>query len=172
VWIPKRTLIIFTRSQFARLVVKLRSKSSAPPRTWRDDTDSQNARIRVKVGGRGTKTRLERLPLLPPLRALLAMMPKIQGVPKVLALRQYRNGLRSACDDLDLPRFTHHSLRRFFVSNAIEAGVDFKTIPAWAGHSDGGMLAAKTYGHLRREHSEAMAQRMTFNTAPKPPVQP
>jgi site-specific recombinase XerD len=54
-------------------------------------------------------------------------------------------------------------LRHFFCSNAIEAGVDFKAIAGWLGHKDGGVLAAKTYGHLRNEHSAAMAQRMTFD---------
>jgi len=47
----------------------------------------------------------------------------------------------------------------FFVSNAIEAGVDFKTIAAWVGHKDGGLLVAKTYGHLRDTHSFEMAQK-------------
>jgi hypothetical protein len=41
--------------------------------------------------------------------------------------------------------------------------VDFKAIAGWLGHKDGGVLAAKTYGHLRNEHSAAMAQRMTFD---------
>lgn len=54
------------------------------------------------------------------------------------------------------------SLRHVFCSNAIEAGVDFKTIAAWLGHKDGGLLVARTYGHLRDEHSTLMAQRMTF----------
>ena len=36
----------------------------------------------------------------------------------------------------------------------------------WLGHKDGGALAMKTYGHLRREHSIAQAQRVTF--APMP----
>jgi hypothetical protein len=37
-------------------------------------------------------------------------------------------------------------LRHYFVSNAIEAGVDFKTIAVWVRHKDGGLLVAKTYG--------------------------
>ena len=41
--------------------------------------------------------------------------------------------------------------------------MDFKAIAGWLGHKDGGVLAAKTYGHLRNEHSAAMAQRMTFD---------
>jgi hypothetical protein len=40
--------------------------------------------------------------------------------------------------------------------------VDIPTVSRWLGHKDGGALAMKTYGHLRREHSVAQAQRVTF----------
>jgi hypothetical protein len=33
------------------------------------------------------------------------------------------------------------------------------------GHKDGGMLVARIYGHLRNEHSAAMAKRITFDAA-------
>jgi site-specific recombinase XerD len=71
--------------------------------------------------------------------------------------------IRNACRRLDCPKFHHHAMRHFFCSNAIEAGVDFKTIAGWLGHKDGGVLVATTYGHLRQEHSDAMAKRMTFD---------
>jgi len=48
------------------------------------------------------------------------------------------------CKAASLSDFTHHSLRHYFVSNAIEAGVDFKTIAAWVGHKDGALFVAKT----------------------------
>ena len=32
----------------------------------------------------------------------------------------------------------------------------------WLGHKNGGALAMKTYGHLRNEHSQAMAQKVKF----------
>jgi len=32
----------------------------------------------------------------------------------------------------------------------------------WLGHKDGGALAMRVYGHLRDQHSAAMAQRVTF----------
>jgi integrase len=70
--------------------------------------------------------------------------------------------MESACKNAGLPHFTHHHMRHFFCSNAIEAGIDFKAIAAWLGHKDGGLLVAKTYGHLRDEHSAAMAKKMTF----------
>jgi integrase len=68
-----------------------------------------------------------------------------------------------ACKRLGLPPFGHHTMRHFFCSNAIEAGCDFKVISGWLGHKDGGILVAMTYGHLRGEHSAAMAKRITFD---------
>ena len=49
-----------------------------------------------------------------------------------------------------------------FATRCIESGVDIPTVSRWLGHKDGGALAMKTYGHLRREHSIAQAQRVTF----------
>jgi hypothetical protein len=40
--------------------------------------------------------------------------------------------------------------------------VDIPTVSRWLGHKDGGALAMKTYGHLRREHSVAQAQKVHF----------
>jgi integrase len=74
-----------------------------------------------------------------------------------------RQALGSACRRSGLPRFSHHALRHFFCSNAIEAGCDFKVIAGWLGHKDGGVLVAMTYGHLRSEHSAAMAKRIVFD---------
>jgi site-specific recombinase XerD len=82
---------------------------------------------------------------------------------RIFGFKDIRQALASACRRAGLPRFGHHALRHFFCSNAIEAGVDFKAIAGWLGHKDGGVLAAKTYGHLRNEHSAAMAKRMTFD---------
>jgi len=82
---------------------------------------------------------------------------------RIFGVRDIRQALGSACRRAGLPRFGHHALRHFFCSNAIEAGVDFKTIAGWLGHKDGGVLAARTYGHLRNEHSTAMAKRLTFD---------
>jgi hypothetical protein len=38
--------------------------------------------------------------------------------------------------------------------------VDFKTIAGWQGHQDGGVLIAKTYSHLRNEHSDNVARKL------------
>jgi hypothetical protein len=54
---------------------------------------------------------------------------------------------------------------RFDPTRCVESGIDIPTVARWLGHSDGGMLALKIYGHLRREHSQSMAARVTFGTA-------
>jgi integrase len=49
-----------------------------------------------------------------------------------------------------------------FATRCIEAGVDIPTVSRWLGHSDGGALAMKIYGHLREKHSAEMAAKVTF----------
>jgi integrase len=53
-------------------------------------------------------------------------------------------------------------LRHLFATRCIESGVDIPTVSRWLGHKDGGALAMKTYGHLRDEHSQAMAAKVAF----------
>jgi integrase len=134
---------------------------------WRDVNFELNTLL-VTGGETGTKSHEDRtIPLFPALRRLLEAMRRersdIAKDDRIFRFKDIRQALGSACQRAGLPRFSHHALRHFFCSNAIEAGVDFKAIAGWLGHKDGGVLAAKTYGHLRNEHSAAMAQRMTFD---------
>jgi len=78
----------------------------------------------------------------------------------VIPIKNAKKAMEAACKKADLPHFNHHSLRHYFVSNAIEKGIDFKVIAQWIGHKDGGILVAQTYGHLRDTHSFEMAKRM------------
>lgn len=123
----------------------------------------------VTGGEIGTKNHEARtVPLFPPLQKLMErLFAERKGVQaneaRVFPFQNIRQALGSACRRAGLPLYGHHALRHFFCSNAIEAGIDFKTIAGWLGHKDGGILVAKTYGHLRNEHSAAMAQRMTYD---------
>ena len=62
-----------------------------------------------------------------------------------------------------LPGFKPHDLRHYFISNCVTAGFDFMTIAKWAGHSDGGVLIGKIYGHLRPGHTKELARRLSFD---------
>ncbi len=135
--------------------------------TW-GDINFRKKQFTVTGGERGTKNHESRtVPLFPALEAFLKrLLDAIPETPsresKVAQIDSAKTAMMNACKNADLPKFTHHHLRHFFCSNAIEAGIDFKAIAGWLGHKDGGLLVAKTYGHLRDEHSAEMAKRMTY----------
>jgi integrase len=69
--------------------------------------------------------------------------------------------VRELPDSSLVPQFTHRSLRRMFITRAIDRGVDVKVIAQWQGHQDGGKLILQTYSHVRPIHSQRMAQLMS-----------
>src|SRR5437870_10938551 len=70
---------------------------------------------------------------------------------KVFRVGECQKALDRACKKVGTDRITHHDLRHLFATRCIESGVDIPTVSRWLGHKDGGALAMKTYGHLRRE---------------------
>ena len=134
---------------------------------WRD-IDFERDTLTVTGGENGTKNHEARtIPLFPPLRRFLDELMQrrecaIHANDRLFTLESAKKALYTACKKANLPHYGHHAMRHFFCSNAIEAGCDFKVIAEWLGHKDGGVLVAKTYGHLRNEHSAAMAKRLTF----------
>jgi len=109
---------------------------------------------------------LRRVPMIPDARALFERMrserPGESLDAKVFRVGECQKALDRACKKVGIDRITHHDLRHLFATRCIESGVDIPTVSRWLGHKDGGALAMKTYGHLRREHSIAQAQRVTF----------
>lgn len=180
-----------TRQQFDKLVIALRESrndaaadyveflgysgmrlNEAASLRWAD-VNFGTGKFTITGGDKGTKNRLVRdVPLFPALRDLLLRIKQEHGIvvetDTIMRIGQCRDAIAGACRAAKLPRFTHHHLRHFFASNAIEQGIDFKTIAAWLGHKDGGMLVAKVYGHLRDEHSAAMAEKMNYSVKIEP----
>jgi len=120
---------------------------------------------------RGTKTETSQnreVPKIPAMVELLARMKarrtaegrKLEG--PAFTISQCREALASACKRVGIERWTHHTLRHLFATRCIESGVDIPTVSRWLGHADGGALAMKTYGHLRKEHSETQATKVKF----------
>ena len=115
----------------------------------------------------GTKNwTIRRVPMIPDMIELLQRLrAERQDEPasqRVMRVRECQIAINSACKKLGIARFTHHDLRHLFATLCIESGVDIPTVSRWLGHKDGGALAMKVYGHLRDQHSVAMAQRVTF----------
>jgi integrase len=80
----------------------------------------------------------------------------------VMKIRECQGHINKACKAVKIPRITHHDLRHLYATRCIEIGVDIPTVSRWLGHRDGGALAMKVYGHLRDQHSAAMAQKVHF----------
>jgi integrase len=134
---------------------------------WRD-INTDLGTVLITGGESGTKNYEARtIPLFAPLRRLIEAIRKrkgeVSGDDLVFSIQSARLQMMRTCERLGVPRFGHHAMRHFFCSNAIEAGCDFKVIAEWLGHKDGGVLVARTYGHLGNEHGAAMAKRITFD---------
>jgi len=115
----------------------------------------------------GTKNgEVRYVPLIPQARELftrlLAEEPSADRKARVFLVRECQKSMDRAAKKIGMARITHHDLRHFFATICIESGVDIPTVSRWLGHKDGGALAMKTYGHLRREHSIAQAQKVSF----------
>jgi integrase len=134
---------------------------------WRD-IDFEAGEVVVRGDATtGTKNwELRRVPLIPDAGALFQRMRSERAdeplEDKVFRVGECQKALDRACKKVGAERSTHHDLRHLFATRCIESGVDIPTVSRWLGHKDGGALAMRTYGHLRREHSIAQAQRVTF----------
>ena len=115
------------------------------------------------------------VPINPSLRALLDRirrrreeeagwlgLPKPRAADPLLKVKEAQQSITRACKALKLARLTHHDFRHLFATRCLEAGVDPKTIAAWLGHSDGGVLVLRIYGHVRSDHAAAAAAKVVF----------
>jgi integrase len=145
-------------------------KGEANALEWRDvDFDASEIVVRGDAvtgtkGGEGWR----RVPMIPDARALFerlrAERPREPLDGKVFQVSESQKALDRALGRVGAHRITHHDLRHLFATRCIESGVDIPTVSRWLGHKDGGALLMKTYGHLRREHSQAQAQKVSFSS--------
>lgn len=134
----------------------------------RDDVNFTTEELRV-VGDPDERTKnseIRWVPLIPEAIALFKRMlgerPDEDGKSKLFKVRECQKSIDRAGNIVGLERITHHDLRHLFATICIESGVDIPTVSRWLGHKDGGALAMRTYGHLRREHSAAQAKKVSF----------
>jgi len=102
------------------------------------------------------------IPIFPQIRPLLERLCKGKSNGhRLFRISDAKKALAGACRRLKMPPFSPRSLRRMFITRAIEKGVDVKVIAEWQGHRDGGKLILDTYSHVNRAHSQRMARLMT-----------
>src|SRR5438094_1096025 len=93
------------------------------------------------------------VPIYPQLRPLVEKLCNGKGSnDRLFTIGEARKALANACKRLSFPQFTHRSLRRMFITRAIERGIDVKVISEWQGHPDGGKLILQAYSHVRALH--------------------
>ena len=143
-------------------------KSEASNITW-GDCDFEKKEITVRGDAEtGTKNwTIRRVPMISDMSELVqrlrAERPEEESSERVMRVGTCQQALKRACKSIGIAKITHHDLRHLFATLCIESGVDIPTVSRWLGHKDGGALAMKVYGHLRDQHSVAMAQRVTFS---------
>lgn len=120
--------------------------------------------LKITGNGTGTKNREERLlPISGPLQEILTQLRAIHEARdarmkkkcagRVFSMQDPRASLRAACKRLGLAHLTLYDMRHYFITWAIESGVDIPTVAKWIGHKDGGALLMRTYTHIRDLHS-------------------
>jgi len=145
--------------------------SEAHQITWAD-CDFEKKEILVRGDPEtGTKNwSVRRVPMISDMLNLLQRLRNNrQSEPeshRVMMVRECQKSMDRAAKVVGMARITHHDLRHLFATKCIESGVDIPTVSRWLGHKDGGALAMKVYGHLRDQHSVAMAQKVSFSVNP------
>ena len=126
--------------------------------SWQDvGTD----RLIVRGGATGTKNRKERIvPLMEALRGIVER--RRQDTGPVFHIKTPRIALRNACDRLGMAHLRVYDLRHFFATSCIQSGVHFAHVGKWLGHSDGGALCARVYGHVRDAAGMEEAKKVEF----------
>jgi len=64
-------------------------------------------------------------------------------------------------------QMTSHTLRHYFISNAVMSGVDLLTIAKWDGNSSTKMIE-ETYGHLSPEYRARQMLKVNVGTVSVP----
>ena len=145
-------------------------KGEAANITWADCDFEKNEIVVRGDPETGTKNwTIRRVPMIPDMRKLLERLKTENSgalpAHPVMSVRECQKAMDRAAKTVGMARITHHDLRHLFATLCIESGVDIPTVSRWLGHKDGGALAMKVYGHLRDQHSVAMAQKVTFGKA-------
>jgi integrase len=135
--------------------------------TWQD-CNFEKKEITV-LGDPETQTKngeIRRIPMIPHMVELLGRLkmqrPDAKPIESIMLVRECQKAMDRAARITGIARITHHDLRHLFATRCIESKVDIPTVSRWLGHKDGGALAMKTYGHLRNEHSQEMAEKVKF----------
>jgi len=142
------------------------------------DVDFVNRQVTIGADGSTKNARHRSVNFSGELEALLREMrewrqpdssflfPSAQRGSKDIHARSLRESFRLVRRAAGLSWVGFHDLRHFFASVCVMNGLDFMTIAHWLGHSDGGILVGKVYGHLADAHKTRMADGLSILKPP------
>ena len=138
------------------------------------DVDLSREIVTIGAEGIAKNHKTRDVDFSPELKSLLAEMfaskppdsswlfPSPQRGAKDIHAKSLRESLNAVRAVAGLPWFGFHDLRHLFASRCVMGGLDLMTISEWLGHSDGGILVGRVYGHLNDSHKKAAAQKLSF----------
>ncbi len=161
-------------SDFIKLMCYSGGRASETLRLRWADVDFANEQVTFGADGLAKNHRSRAVDFNPALKSHLEDMRQRRQPDSLFLFPLFRRGavdmstgtfnmtIRKAREVAGVPHFACHACRHFFASMTLMAGVDVQTVASWLGHSDGGALVCKTYGHLLNEHKRVQAQRVVF----------
>jgi integrase len=161
-------------SDYIKLMAFCGSRASETLRLAWYDVNFEQKQLTIGSDGLAKNHQSRFVDFNPPLEAHLKEMllrkapdsdflfPSPQRGNKNLRAKTFRETLLLARKKANMPFFGFHHCRHFFISYAVMCGMNFMTIARFVGHSDGGILIGKVYGHLSNEFAKMQAQRLTF----------
>jgi len=140
----------------------------------RRDVNFARRFVMIGADGASKNSRSRTVDFSPELEALLKeleawlppdtswLFPSPQRGSRDIRAKTLRESLKLVRKKAELEWVGFHDLRHFFASQCVMAGIDFMTIAEWLGHSDGGILVGKIYGHLAAAHKQEAARKLRF----------
>lgn len=126
--------------------------------------------VNLETGTLSVRRRKTGIPFTVPLNSaaieLLKRRKKITGTApteKIFTIYSPKKAIEAACKELGFPAFTPRSFRKLYITEALRAGVNVKTIAEMQGHQDGGKLILRTYS--AEVNSEELARAGTKMSA-------
>jgi integrase len=161
-------------SFYLRFLVLTGAREQEALRVRWSDVDLWNQQVTIGSDANTKNSRSRTVNFTPELKILLHEMsetrppdssflfPSPQRGPRDIPAQSLRESFRLVRAKAKLPHVGFHDFRHFFASQCVMAGVDFMTVASWLGHSDGGVLVGKVYGHLADEHKRRMADSLSI----------
>jgi len=89
---------------------------------------------------------------------------RLQRSRPVVAWRNPRKALATACEHLDLPDFEPRALRRCFIVRCLEMGVDPRVVARWQGHKDAKLIFSVYGKHVDAKYEQREADKLGDHT--------